>query len=336
LSTKSSSSRMNAPAQSEICAIFPGALGDFTCFLPTLEALRQRGLIDLYASSELIDLVPEGVTLRSLESPEISELFRLEPASTDGRHRFRQYDAVYSWHGSANPEFVQRLRAITTGRARCFAFRPDRVHGHQADYYLSCVGHGPAHSPPAISIRLEAAEWRKSFWAKHALEGVPLLAIAPGSGAREKNWPAEFFLAIVEWWRKATGGQVLLLIGPVEQERGGLDELRRRCVVADRLSLAQIGAALAETVVYLGNDSGISHLAGAVGVRTVVLFGPSDHLQWAPRGDKVLVLRRNLACSPCDETTMKACPHRACLHEFPVRKVIGAIARLPEVVTLTR
>lgn len=327
---------MAAPAPAKICAIFPGALGDFMCFLPTLQALQLDGSVDLYARSEFVDLVPDGVNVRSLESPEIAELFRFDALSDPGRHPLARYQAVYSWHGSGNAQFVQHLDAITAGRARCFVFRPASARGHQADYYLGCIGSGAARAPATISIRAEAVQWRADFWAKHGLIGAPLLVIAPGSGAREKNWPAGFFLAVADWWREVIGGQVLLLVGPVERERGGIDALSRRCVVVAGASLAQVTAALAESVVYLGNDSGISHLAGVLGIRTVVLFGPSDHLQWAPLGAKVLVLRRGLDCSPCVEATMKACPHRACLNELSAQEVIGAIARLPEVVILTR
>lgn len=334
---KSLSSGAIAGAPAQICAIFPGALGDFICFLPALHALGQEGLIDLYARSEFSDLAPEGVTVRSLECSEIGELFRPEQAARAAQNRFCRYTRVYSWHGSGNPEFVRRLEAITGGKARCFAFRPAYARGHQADYYLGCVRpHAARSRPAAINVGAEAIRWREDYWTKHSLENRPVLTVAPGSGAREKNWPAQFFATVVEWWRNATGGEVLLLIGPVEQELGGLDLLFERCIVAEDLSLAQVAATLAGSVLYLGNDSGISHLAAALGVRAVALFGPSDPLQWAPRGNKVVVLRRGLACSPCGGQAMKICPHRACLREFSAQEVISAMARLPEVVSLTR
>jgi ADP-heptose:LPS heptosyltransferase len=334
---KSLSSGAIAGAPAQICAIFPGALGDFICFLPALHALRQEGLIDLYARSEFSDLAPEGVTVRSLECSEIGELFRPEQAARAAQDRFCRYAAVYSWHGSRNPEFVRRLEAITSGKAQCFAFRPAYARGHQADYYLGCVRPQAARSQPAaINVGAEAARWREVYWTRHSLENRPVLSVAPGSGAREKNWPAQFFATVVEWWRNATGGEVLLLVGPVERELGGLDLLFERCIVAEDLSLAQVAAALTGSVLYLGNDSGISHLAGALGVRTVALFGPSDPFEWAPCGNKVVVLRHGLACSPCGGQTMKICPHRACLREFSAREVISAVARLPEVVSLTR
>ena len=324
-------------ALQKICAIFPGALGDFICFLPALQALGRNASIDLFARSEFAEIAPAGITVGSIERPEISGLFRQEPGGNDQAQRFfRRYDTLYSWHGSADEEFVSRLKTMTNGQALVFPFRPAHGGTHQASYYLGCVNAaGDLSAEPVIAVRAEAARWCEEFWDRHALRGRAILTIAPGSGSRKKNWPQESFLAVAEWWCKTTAGAVILLIGPVEQERGGVDQLRDRCVIAQDLSLSRAAALLSRSFVYLGNDSGISHLAAALGVRTVALFGPSDPRQWAPRGARVTVLRRNLPCSPCLEPAMKSCPYHACLTDFMPEEVIANLAQLPEVVTLT-
>lgn len=320
------------------CIIFPGALGDFICFLPALETLRRVAFVDLFAHSEFADLVPDRVRVLSLESSHISRLFRSGPDEDDNDRRFfAGYDAVYSWHGSGNHEFVRRLKSLAGCPAHVFPFRPGHVVTHQTDYYLSCLLYRFASSEaPVVLLRSDAVRWCEEFWIEHALHRQPILTIAPGSGAREKNWPEEFFLAVVQWWCKATGGRVLLLSGPIELERGGIEQLARVCTIASGLSLSRAAALLARSDLYLGNDSGISHLAAALGIRTVALFGPSDAHQWTPRGKRVTVLRRGLGCSPCAETTMKSCPHRACLTEFHPQEIIYELAQLPEVLTLTR
>jgi len=129
---------------------------------------------------------------------------------------------------------------------------------------------------------------------------------------------------------------VILLAGPVELERGGIEKLRRSCLPVEEPTLSQAAALLSRCAIYLGNDSGMSHLAAALGIRTIAIFGPSDARQWAPPGAHVTVVRRNLACSPCPEPIMKSCPHRACLSELQPKEVIGILAALSEVVTLTR
>jgi ADP-heptose:LPS heptosyltransferase len=125
-------------------------------------------------------------------------------------------------------------------------------------------------------------------------------------------------------------------VGPVEQERGGIERLSRHCVTISDLHLAQLAALISGSDLYLGNDSGVSHLAGAVGTRTAALFGPSDIEQWAPRGPRVTILRHRVHCAPCKISAMKNCSHRSCLTALPPDEVIERLAQLPEVLTLTR
>jgi ADP-heptose:LPS heptosyltransferase len=335
---KSSKPHAQDGLRPKICAMFPGALGDFICFLPALQSLERAASVDLLARSAFAEIVPDGIRVSSLERPEISGLFRGDPKPHDDTRGFLQaYDVVYSWFASGNQDFVARLNRITSARAHIFPFRPARADIHQADYYLSCLNdRADSAAQPRVALRSAAVGWRKEFWDENDLRRRAILTIAPGSGAREKNWPAEFFLTVTQWWRKETGGVVILLIGPIEEERGGVERLRSDCIVASGLSLSQAAALLSGSDVYLGNDSGISHLAAALDVRTVVLFGPSNPRQWAPRGKKVILFRRGIGCSPCQERTMKSCPHRACLTELLPEEIISTLAQLPEVVTLTR
>jgi ADP-heptose:LPS heptosyltransferase len=313
-------------------------LGDFICFMPALRSLARQASVDVLAQSAFAELVADGIKVLSLERTEISGLFRPDPEAHEAARRFFEaYDAIYSWFASGNQEFVDRLKSLTRGRAHIFPFRPEQAELHQADYYVDCLGVKRGSSAvPVIALRPGALRWGDRFWSQNSLDGRAVLTLAPGSGAREKNWPAEFFLSVARWWREATGGAVILLVGPVEEERGEIAQLRSDCLVARDLTLSQVAALLSRSDVYLGNDSGISHLAAALNIRTVALFGPSDHRQWAPRGEKVIVLRRGIACSPCHDPIMKNCPHRACLTELLPEEIRAALACLPEVVTLTR
>lgn len=322
-----------------ICVVFPGALGDFLCFLPTLRLLSAHAPVDLFARSEFADLVPPAVKVCSSERHEIAELFVPGAAPTKRLcDFFRGYDSVYSWLGSQDREFVQSLQIVSQGRARVFAFRPT-TGGivHQADYYLSCIrGKGQGSAIPVIAPKPEMMAWSESYWAQHSLHGKPVLTLAPGSGSKEKNWPVNSYGAVAEWWASQTQGAVVVIAGPVEAERGGLEPLLDHTVAAIDLNLGQVAALLKRSALYLGNDSGITHLAAAVGVRTVALFGPSDARRWGPRGERVTVLSRNVECSPCDLPVMKNCLHRKCLTEFAVEKVIAELSNLPEMASLTR
>jgi len=320
------------------CVIFPGALGDVICFLPALQALLRASQVDLYAHSEFADIVPATVTVRSLECAEISKLFVYAgPPDSHLQNHFGAYRAIYSWLGSQQPAFVNQLQAVSAGRAKIFPFRPAATAEHQKEYYLRCLALTETmRGEPAIELRAEALRWCENFWTENSPQGRAVLTIAPGSGAREKNWPEEFFIAVANWWRERTGGITVLLLGPVEAARGGIDRLREHCLAVGDLRLSQAAALISRSAVYLGNDSGVSHLAAAVGVPTIALFGPSDPRQWAPRGGRVTVISRHIHCSPCSTSIMKCCPHRACLSELSPEEVIDVMSQLPELASLTR
>jgi ADP-heptose:LPS heptosyltransferase len=163
-----------------------------------------------------------------------------------------------------------------------------------------------------------------------------VMALAPGSGARQKNWPASSFRAVADWWRQRPSGAVLVLLGPVEEERGDYTALCRGAVLVCDLNLGQLAALLARSDLYLGNDSGVSHLAAALNVVSLVLFGPSSVNQWSPRGRNVTVVTQNVECAPCAAPVMKSCPHRKCLTTLEPESIIKELDKLAEKVTLTR
>jgi ADP-heptose:LPS heptosyltransferase len=321
-----------------IAVFFPGALGDFICLLPALQILAEGAQVELFTKMAFAGIVPRHIRVRALERYEINRLF-VTGAACERRlgDFFSPYRRVYSWMGSGEPVFRRELRALAPGRVRLFAFHGADAAMHQSDYYLSCV-ETSRKTGPAVTIPLqpEALQWRKEFWQRHGLQDKALLVMAPGSGSGEKNWPAEYFFTVGRWWRERTGGAVIALFGPVEEECGGFAATAEEFIAARSLSLAQVAALLSGCNLYIGNDSGITHLAAGVGVPTVALFGPSDPRRWAPRGPKVLLLRRRVACSPCAIAAMKACAHHRCLHQLVPSRIIGALEKFNEVATLTR
>jgi ADP-heptose:LPS heptosyltransferase len=303
--------------------IFPGALGDFICFIPTLLALAETAFVDLFARSEFADLLPERVRVRSLESYPINRLFVPDAGREDKLHGFfAGYASIYSWMGSGNEVFVQQLQKLCDGRAHIFPFDSEAAKGHQSEHYLSCIAmDGRQCLLPEINMKPEAITWSAGYWTRHGFAGRPVLIIAPGSGAREKNWPVGAFATVAEWWR-SEGGEALILLGPVEEERGGFEALLRQCPAARNLPLAKLAALIARADIYLGNDSGITHLAAALGIPTLAVFGPSNVNKWRPRGQRVVVLRHSLECAPCANAIMKNCQHRSCLCGLEPMEVI--------------
>ena len=316
-----------------VCVLFPGALGDFVCFLPALYELTKSYVVDLLARSDFAAIAPQDVRVLSLERFEVRQLFIGGGAGEESVSRFfAAYVSVYSWFASQQPVFVDQLQAVSQGRAQIFPFRPDSLAVHQADYYLSCLNGEARHDfAPLITLGTEARLWCDTFCQRVGLGRQPLLIVAPGSGAREKNWPESRFLEVVHWWRDRLGGKAVVVVGPVEMERRGYEQLASACIVASGLDLGQLAALLARGDLYIGNDSGVSHLAAAVGCRTVALFGPSDDRQWAPRGQRVTILRRIGNNPPCDGMPLPFSPDRAGLADLTTAEVIDELSKLAEV-----
>ncbi|MFN9757220.1 MAG: glycosyltransferase family 9 protein, partial [Planctomycetota bacterium] len=120
--------------------------------------------------------------------------------------------------------------------------------------------------------------------------GAPIV-LAPGSGGRAKCWPRTHWLQLAAGLA-AAGRALAVLVGPVEAER---DDPRAWpwptavSFLAD-LPLPVVAARLAAAAVFVGNDSGTTHLAAMLGAPTVALFGPTDPAVWAPTGPRVRVL----------------------------------------------
>ena len=142
-----------------------------------------------------------------------------------------------------------------------------------------------AEPPPCLSTpdeEAQAAPWIARL-------PTAFLAIHPGSGSVSKNWPGPSFAALVDAIQPRADW--LLIEGPADEAAASALRRQSGALVAASLPPRTLGAILRHAGVYVGNDSGVSHLAAAWGTPTVALFGPTDPSVWAPLGPRVQVLK---------------------------------------------
>jgi Glycosyltransferase family 9 (heptosyltransferase) len=116
------------------------------------------------------------------------------------------------------------------------------------------------------------------------------VALHPGSGSKRKNWPAERFAALAE--ALAPGEAFALIDGPADHDVcARVVTLSPRAVVVRDRPARNLGSFLSHARLFVGNDSGVSHLAAAVGAPTLALFGPTDPAIWGPEAPLARTLR---------------------------------------------
>ncbi|MFU8858676.1 MAG: glycosyltransferase family 9 protein [Deferrisomatales bacterium] len=153
------------------------------------------------------------------------------------------------------------------------------------------------------------------------------ILVHPGSGDPHKNLPAAAWAEVLEELQALLPAAVLL--GPAEQERGDWESLVRAAdAVRTCATLGELLAVLPRARLLLGNDSGVSHLAAALGIPTVAAFGPSDPRLWKPLGSRVRIVQTGRACAPCSAGEPIGCREPACWESLPARAIVAAAKEL--------
>lgn len=277
-----------------ILAIFPGALGDLICVMPAVNAIAARhhgASIELMARAELARLaVGRTVVARgySIDSRELTALFSESAEGlASARKFFASFDRIYSFFAADDAGFRGRLTSVTDGVASFHPFRPDGE-GHVAAAYLEAIGEVSAPLNARLEPTADDITTAAGALANAGADSSNLIAIFPGSGSPKKNWPAERFAALARML--AERASVAIIPGPAEASVQISLRDCRVCVLTD-LELGTVAGIAQLASAFVGNDSGMSHLAAAVGTPGVVIFGPTDPERWRPIG-RVTVLQR--------------------------------------------
>ncbi len=283
------------PHSLETFILFPGSLGDFVCVLPALEMFKvasQTQKIVIAVRGQVLEIashIPWISHVLSLDSGLFASLFSLSTTMNKETVKlFSSASHVVSWFGHTSPELQATLQRLVSGSVRSFAFFSGQEKSHACQYYLRCLGSTEIRCPSLV-IGDKDKKWLDAYWQFHGWRSSSrILVIHPGSGGKRKRWAVEGFTRVVRWWKARTSGHVVILLGPAEEHEEAA--WHHEGIVESNLPLRRVGALLSRADLYVGNDSGVSHLAGAVGARGVVLFGPTCPEQWRPLGGALTVV----------------------------------------------
>ena len=251
--------------------IRPGGIGDTILAFPAIEHLKAD-YTEVWVRGDVVPLVRFADCVRSIASTGLNllELPDGDPPP-DLLDYLRTFDSIVSWYGSDRPEFRQRLSAAG-GAVEFLSALPDpSALTHAADFFLRQAG-GVGTATPRIQCEVERGDF---------------VVIHPFSGSRRKNWPIDRFRELAT-----------RLTIPVRWSAGPEESLEG-AVRMD--NLWDVVRWLASATLYVGNDSGITHLAAAVGTPVVAVFGPSNPLVWGPRGDRVWIVSGELTNIAVDQ-----------------------------------
>jgi len=317
-----------------ILIIHPGALGDVLLAVPAIRSLSlrfPRHEIVLIAAATVSRLLWECGVINDwlpLEGQACLELFSgTSSISKELYSCVNRCDRAVVWMedkegvlGSFFQEFgvasVQIQSPFSKGlRAR-----------HQSDRFLETLGESTRDSLSERTVQVppHLLERGKDYLDALRIPHEQSLALVhPGSGSVHKCLEPRRMASLIErLWQE--GMYPLILEGPADQDAVGqaLHFVSRPSLVLRDLDLSQLAGVFAQVALFIGHDSGVTHLSALLGVPTIAIFGPTDHHRWAPQSNHVTILRG----SPCiceSWATTKMCEEKPCL-QVPIKEILIA------------
>jgi ADP-heptose:LPS heptosyltransferase len=299
--------------------IQPGAIGDCILTLPLAQFIIDRlkvGAVDMLGRADYIGYFPGRTCIDTIRAIDSVDMHRFFCPSADFHltdrdaliDTFAGYLWIVTFLGQTGSDFERNLiftancsQSVDVITLPLLTASPGR--DHITDFYIRrlCETCGleftDENTPTSSELLIRPTKSDKQA-GKELLqqEGIDtdsaLIVLCPGSGSADKCWHLDNFLGLAEQL-KSTGAEPLILLGPAEVERfiphRLLDISRTAPFLAD-LSLTQVLQALCVADAYVGNDSGITHLAAAIGLETIALFGPTDPVAYRPIGPNVSVI----------------------------------------------
>jgi heptosyltransferase-3 len=317
-----------------VLIIHPGALGDVLLAVPAIRSLRvsfpqhetvliaSAAVSRLLLECELIDdwLPLEGQACLELFSDTVSISRELQPW-------LNRCDLAVVWTEDKDGALGSLFHELGVARVQIQSpFSPRLRARHQSQRFLETLGEtaGDIVSEGMVQVSPHSLQRGQDYLEDLGIANdQSLVLVHPGSGSVHKCLEPRRVALLIE--RLRHGGMCpLVLEGPADQDAVDqvLQFLSQPVLVLRDLDLSQLAGVLVRVTLYIGHDSGVTHLAALLGVRTIALFGPTDHHRWAPQGSHVTILRG----APCiceSWETVKTCVEKPCLN-VPIEEILTA------------
>lgn len=296
----------------KILVIRGGAIGDFILTLPVLAALRRQfhdAYLEVLGYTHIIQLATAGGLVnqaRSIEARPLAGFFaRHGELAEELVDYFSEFDLILSYLYDPDLIFQTNVRRCTPAQFIVGPHRPNEAEKvHATQVYLKPLERlaiFDADPVPHLSVAPPAPVLNQ-------------LALHPGSGSERKNWPEAHWAGLLQALLGSTHFDLLLVGGEAEGERlqrlaAALPPQRTR--LARNLPLSQLARRLAGCAGFIGHDSGVSHLAAALGLPALLLWGETLEEIWRPPGSNITILR-----------------HPAGLARLQLAEVLGQVSRL--------
>lgn len=262
-----------------------GGIGDFLLCCPSIAALAKGTAVELVGNPQRLELARLAKIAQAVHDENNVEFHTLFGEPSMGLREFLEsIDQAVIWLADDDGKLESTLGSLGIEHVHVHpGLPPDTWARHASEYYLDCLN---LENDMPFRLGLSRSSSRQ-------------VILHPGSGGKTKNWSLGSFIECAEQIGKS-GFDVVWCVGPAEREDDALMvELGRSGFdLLETTSLVELAGELAGCALYVGNDSGITHLAAASGCPTVAIFGPTESARWAPRGTEVQVVEGNPWPSP--------------------------------------
>lgn len=276
-----------------------GAIGDFILTLPAIKALRDArkdARLEILGYKHIAALAERrfyAEEVRSIESAELSRFFAQDSDLPAHLCRyFAGFDVIISYLYDPDLLFETNLRRAGVRRIVRGPAKIDATShaSRQLAQPLQELGISISDFTPRLYPSDDDRRIANDFLAGLA---KPIVAFHPGSGSQTKNWPLENWIELGNYFLADFTGSLLVISGEADKRQAAqLEGVWRspRARLAKNLPLPDLAAVL-ENTVFVGHDSGISHLAAAAGANSILLFGSTDPEVWAPLNSNARIIR---------------------------------------------